>query len=872
MCQESRLEQGAFSLTQQCWLDHYYFSMPIRKSSSNAEKKQRATRDMSATLKAESQKAKFSVCSESKPHQSDNLDNHQAQAEDELLAQPDAVASKVSNLNIEQEAGVQGAGFDVRLRQAQLPRSRRSPNGSKGERKSLAEMSPSLDWLIHFQRHSQLLMAVVEPGTFTLRYANDYFCSMMGIAGTYSDLAEREIRLPDLLPDLKGTAVDSLYRQHLLHLVLRDIYKISVPRLRLLDQPVIVSLRSPLYPEPRLIEFAFRSEQLTIARLDSQVDELADLDLEQVLVEDSSAMLIDSAQLQAWRQRLRLENYQLSGQLLLEGSDVTERETIQNIIGLLIDRDSILRPDKFRRINKRLRSLFHATNSLILSTENEQTRLFIGTERKELRATVYSIPSLSGSHFLRAADANRVWNVPDLSLDCQTDCERSLLHQGVRSMLLIPLVVRAIKSGKNSRQLAGIVGLVSDRPHNFDGLDCKYAEELMPAFTAALRQAIQQRFSNIHPSVEWRFLQETERRSWGLPPEPIAFPNVYPLYGISDLRGSSEERNRSIQADLLEQFQLGLRVVEAVCQFQESSLGEQLRLDLLDYIEQIKEKVTVDAEVTTMRILSDRLEVYFDYFGQCGPDALAAVETYRSSCSNDHKSVYVSRAHYDQTISQINALLRETWERWQVRMQQIIPHYCDLESTDGINHMIYVGESIDSKFSVYHLRSLRYEQLRAVCDCARTAFNCQTLYNTQLEVTHLVLVQDITVDILHDENTEKLFDVRGTRDIRYEIVKKRIDKAVDEEARTRITQPGMLTLVYSTEEEWSEYQQYLRYLAREGWVDTEIQSGTVEPLQGITGLRFARVRVLPAPESAKDTDDTPLLLRSPSDLPQTDES
>jgi hypothetical protein len=136
-------------------------------------------------------------------------------------------------------------------------------------------------------------------------------------------------------------------------------------------------LRSPLYPEPRLIEFAFRSEQLTIARLDSQVDELADLDLEQLLVEDRSARLIDSAQLQAWRQRLRLENYQLSGQLLLEGSDVTERETIRHIIGLLIDRDSILRPDKFRRINKRLRSLFRATNSLILSTENEQTRLFI---------------------------------------------------------------------------------------------------------------------------------------------------------------------------------------------------------------------------------------------------------------------------------------------------------------------------------------------------------------------------------------------------------------------------------------------------------------------------------------------------------------
>jgi hypothetical protein len=782
--------------------------MSTRKPSSDLEKNQRAKGLTSRSPKAQSQKTKPIVSLEPNHHKSDdlvNLDEHTLLTTIQLPGFQDVEPKKVQD---------------------------------------------ELEWLIQFQRHSQLLMAVVEPGTFTLRYANDYFCSMMGIAGTYSEIADREIRLSDLLPDLKSAPVDSLYRQHVLHLVLRDIYKITIPRLRLLDQPVIISLRSPLYPEPRLIEFAFRSDQLTIGRLDSQVDELADLDLEQVLEEDRSARLIDSAQLDAWRQRLRLENYQLSGQLLLEGSDVTERETIRHIIGLLIDRDSILRPDKFRRINKRLRSLFRATNSLILSVENEQTtRLFMSTERKELRSTLHSIHSLSGSHFLKAADANRVWNVPDLSLDCQSDCERSLLNQGVRSILLIPLVVKAMKGGKGSRQLAGIVGVMSDRPHNFDGLDCKYAEELMPAFTAALRQAIQQRFTNIHPSVEWRFLQEAERRSWGLPPEPIVFANVYPLYGISDIRGSSEERNRAIQADLLEQFQLGLRVVEAVCQFQESALGEQLRLDMLDYIEQVKERVNVDTEVTALKLLSDRLEVYLDYFAQCGSDALAAVETYRQSCNNDHKSVYLARAHYDKTISQINALLRETWERWQARMQQIIPHYCDIESTDGINHMIYVGEAIDSKFSVYHMRSLRYEQLRAVCDCARTAFKLQTLYDTQLEVTHLVLVQDLTVDIIHDDNTERLFEVRGTRDIRYEIVKKRIDKAVDEQSRTRITQPGMLTIVYSTEEEWAEYQQYLRYLAREGWVDSEIQCSTVEPLQGITGLKFGRVRVLPETDS-----------------------
>ncbi|MGC1196208.1 MAG: GAF domain-containing protein, partial [Geitlerinemataceae cyanobacterium] len=174
------------------------------------------------------------------------------------------------------------------------------------------------------------------------------------------------------------------------------------------------------------------------------------------------------------------------------------------------------------------------------------------------------------------------------------------------------------------------------------------------------------------------------------------------------------------------------------------------------------------------------------------------------------------------------------------------PHYCDMEISDGMDRMIYVGKSIHADFTPYHLRSLRYEQLRAICECARAIFDLKSQHATTLEVTHLVLVQDSPIDIFHDDNTEKLFDVKGTKDIRYEIVKKRIDKAVDRETQTRITQPGMLTLVYSTDEEWDEYHQYLRYLAREGWVSTDIESGAVEPLQGVTGLKFARVRVEPA--------------------------
>lgn len=366
-----------------------------------------------------------------------------------------------------------------------------------------------------------------------------------------------------------------------------------------------------------------------------------------------------------------------------------------------------------------------------------------------------------------------------------------------------------------------------------------------------MRHSVRDRFTNIHPSVRWRFEQEAERLSLGLPPAPIVFEGVYPLYGISDIRGSSDERNHAIQADLLAQFRLALTVVDAVRSTAvHNALVEQLWLDLQDRIAKLEEGVTVDAEVTLLRYLQTEVEAHFPYFAQACPAASETISRYQNAMDEEHGCIYTTRAIYDQTISYINNLLRETWNHWQQSMQAITPHYCDLEATDGIDHMIYTGKAIDPQFTDFQLKALRYEQLRAVCDCARQGLALKQKYNTDMVITHLVLVQAVTVDIVHDETTERLFDVRGTRDTRYEIVKKRIDKACDAATGERITQPGMLTIVYSTSEEWEEYHRYLRYLHREGFVSDAIEEGNVEPLQGVNGLKFARVQVLPAEAGA----------------------
>lgn len=717
------------------------------------------------------------------------------------------------------------------------------------EVEQLKAWKQDLGWLSTLRQASRVLMAAIAPGSFRITYANDSFCHLLGIAATSSGFLNQEITLFDLFEDLDEAKLLEWYRRHVLYQLLRQRYGIDAQKPEHLEAPTLVTVKSPLYPEPRSIEFWLSSQGLKVSLVDAIADPLTDL-VEPATTEGDHPedRLRDSSQLETLAQRLSPDNYLVEGLLLLEGLDVTLQQMMQQIVQMLVGRESILRPEGFRQLDQALRSLFQADKSLILSAEQDPARLFSETESQELTVTTYSLESLRGSHFQQASAASQIYQIPDLRSNTPTECDRQLLESGVRSLLLIPLAIGSTHNGDSgSAQTVGLVGLTSSNPDRFNRRDLSHAKQLIEPFTVALRQALQQRmtrFRNIHPSVEYRFVQEAERRSWGLPPEPIVFQNVYPLYGISDIRGSSKERNRAIEQDLLAQFELGVAIVEAVDEYQKTALVEQLRLDLIEQIDRFQEGVTVDSEVTAIEYLQNNLEIYFDYFAQCGVNAARSVEAYRQACANDRQCVYTARARYDETINQINQRLRETWERWQASMQKIIPHYCDIECTDGIDHMIYVGKSIHADFSLFHLRSLRYEQLKAVCDCARTALKIQAEYDTQMELTHLVLVQDISLDIFHDEKTERLFDVGGTRDTRYEIVKKRIDKGVDERSRERITQPGMLTLVYSTNKEWEEYQKYLCYLVREGWVEPKIQSGNVEPLQGVTGLKFARVRVL----------------------------
>jgi hypothetical protein len=90
---------------------------------------------------------------------------------------------------------------------------------------------------------------------------------------------------------------------------------------------------------------------------------------------------------------------------------------------------------------------------------------------------------------------------------------------------------------------------------------------------------------------------------------------------------------------------------------------------------------------------------------------------------------------------------------------------------------------------------------------------------------------------------EKQFDVDGAYNIRYEIIKKRIDKAHIKGTKNRLTVPGKIAIVYSQEKDAEEYIKYINYLQSRNQLG-KIEFLELEDLQGASGLKALRVDVI----------------------------
>jgi hypothetical protein len=111
-----------------------------------------------------------------------------------------------------------------------------------------------------------------------------------------------------------------------------------------------------------------------------------------------------------------------------------------------------------------------------------------------------------------------------------------------------------------------------------------------------------------------------------------------------------------------------------------------------------------------------------------------------------------------------------------------------------------------------------------------------------LQTTQLIYVNASAIDITFRMD-EKRFDVEGGYNIRYHVVKKRIDKVHVMDTGERLTQPRKLAIIYTQAQHEKEYMNYITQLQRQNILKEKIELLELEELQGVTGLKAIRVEV-----------------------------
>jgi hypothetical protein len=558
------------------------------------------------------------------------------------------------------------------------------------------------------------------------------------------------------------------------------------------------------------------------------------------------------------------ETVTLRGFMTLKAVDVTDQEVLSSLKRDLIDKESIVSRARFDSLQAKLRTLFRRPGlHLGLAAVEGDRVLVLNDATSHDQACIFAdsahhkTSEFTGSLYERAVIQNRPVIIDDLAAwTDRTRWEEELVAAGARTFVCAPLHYQD--------RVIGTLELISHRPGDLNATHLPKLEEVLPLFSMAVQRSVEEldarvqamikeKCTAVHPVVEWRFRKAVfntiERKSESVSDaaaemEPIVFENVYPLYGLADIRGSSVQRGAAIQADLLTQLRLAADVLRAAREARALPALDELRFRVDKRIAQVQRSLNSGDEIGIVGFLRANVESLFDHLGTFGTDVRARIQLYRGALDARLGVVYRRRQLFEESVTRIAEAVSAYLDREELAAQVMFPHYFEKQKTDGVDYQIYVGPSLleDGRFDPLCLKNLRLWQLMLTCGIAVRAHQLRDRLPVPLETTHLILVQH-TPRSIRFRFDEKRFDVDGAYDIRYEIVKKGIDKAVVEGTSDRVTQPGKIAIIYSQNPEGREYRGYIEYLQSLGYLTSEVEELDLGELQGVQGLHALRVAV-----------------------------
>ena len=566
--------------------------------------------------------------------------------------------------------------------------------------------------------------------------------------------------------------------------------------------------------------------------------------------------------LAVWRELLPPAHFVLEGFSVLHLVDVTDQEIMSELKYDLLERDVLQASDRLEQIQEKLRVLFgRPALQLGIAAYDEKKKAFVDFGRKInhsfLTKQVQHARPDSGFRQIydRLLRERRPLVLADVDrADIPPDLRAQVLELGIRSAILALLPYGG--------DTVGLLELGSPHAGDLDEFDLEKVAQFVPLFAVAVKRnaedlqtriqaLMQERFTPIHPTLEWRFvdaarhlLARHDEGQRGAEMEAIVFEDVYPLHGSCDIRGSSTARNEAIQGDLIEHLTLAHRVLKKASDFRQLPILDELKFYVDKHLRRLHQGITSGDELSIYESLRQEVEPLFEYLAQHTPALRPVITAYWAGIDPRLGILYKRRQAFEQSVTAINDAVGAYLDEEEAKAQAMFPHYFQRFKSDGVEFNIYVGEALvqDRPFDLVFLKNLRLWQLLTMVEITRRTHALAPTLPVPLETTQLIYVHGQPLSIRFRQD-ERQFDVDGAYNIRYEIIKKRIDKATVLGTGARLTQPGRLALVYAQTREATEYREYIDYLQDRGLLEPGVEELELEELQGVKGLLALRVQV-----------------------------
>ena len=429
----------------------------------------------------------------------------------------------------------------------------------------------------------------------------------------------------------------------------------------------------------------------------------------------------------------------------------------------------------------------------------------------------------------------------------------TLRRGGIRSYGLLPvyynnrlagvLEISARKSDCLSRDLLVRLEIVIP-------LIAQLLQHTIDEFETRIKAIVKENFTSLQPAVEWKFNEvawqydQLQQQGQEAVLEPIFFKGVYPLYGAVDIRNSTMERNSALRRDMEIQFRLLWDTLTSLRQAVNLQLVEEIMHQTQKWQAALTGALTTADELNLNYFLGDKVGNFLLHFRESRPDLASLMDPYIAAMDEETGEAFSNRRGLEDSIQLINKTINEALEQTVPELQASYPSYFEKFRTDGVEYDIYIGQSIapDRPFDLLYLRNLRLWQLASMTKIARGTHELLPQMQVPLLTTQLIFVHSGSIDISFRKD-ERRFDVEGGYNIRYQVVKKRIDKVRIRDTGERLTQPGKIAIIYFNDREAEEYEGYIRYLQEKGKLELGIERLELEELQGVSGLRALRVGV-----------------------------